>query len=133
MNVLQSTWAFKIKQYPNGLVRKFKGRFCVQGDMQVKGVDFDETFAPVVNWITVRTLLVLSQILNLATNQLDNLAAFPQSDLNKDVYVEMPCGFRQDGFVLKLKKSLYGLRQSPCNSFEHLSSQLKRALSLIHI
>ena len=57
MNVLKSTWAFKIKRFPNGLVRKFKARFCVRGDMQIEGVDFDETYAPVINWITVRTLL----------------------------------------------------------------------------
>ena len=61
MNVLKSTWAFKIKRYPSELVRKFKARFYVRGDMQTEGVDFDETYAPVVNWITVRTLLILSQ------------------------------------------------------------------------
>ena len=124
MNVLKSTWVFKIKRFPNGLIRKFKGRFRVRGDMQVEGIDFDETFAPVVNWITIRTLLVLSQKLRLSTAQLDYTAAFPQSVLNEDVYVEMPRGFRENGYVLKLKKSLYGLRQSPRNFFAHLSGQL---------
>ena len=104
MNVLKSTWAFKVKRFPNGLIRKFKGRFCVRGDMQLEGVDFEETFAPVVNWVTVRTLLVLSQTLSLATAQIDYTAAFPQADLNEDVYVEMPRGFREEGMVLKLKK-----------------------------
>ena len=106
MNVLKSTWAFKVKRFPNGLIRKFKGRFCVRGDMQLEGVDFEETFAPVVNWVTVRTLLVLSQTLSLATAQIDYTAAFPQADLNEDVYVEMPRGFREEGMVLKLKKKL---------------------------
>ena len=44
-----------------------------------------------------------------------------------DVYVEIPRGFREEGMVLKLKKSLYGLRQSPRNFFEHLRKQLKQA------
>ena len=77
MNVLKSTWAFKIKRYPNGLIRKFKGRFCVRGDMQIEGVDFEETYASVVNWITVRTLLVLSQLLSLKTAKKVYTAAFP--------------------------------------------------------
>ena len=125
MNVLKSTWAFKIKRYPSGLVRKFKARFCVRGDMQIEGVDFDETYAPVVNWITVRTLLILSLQLGLVTAQVDYTAAFPQSDLDQDVYVEMPKGFAEKGMVYKLNKSLYGLRQSPRNFFSHLSKQLE--------
>jgi hypothetical protein len=48
MNVLPSTWAFKLKRFPNGLAKKFKARFCVRGDMQIEGVDFFETWAPVV-------------------------------------------------------------------------------------
>ena len=83
MNVLKSTWAFKIKRFPNGLIRKFKARFCVRGDMQIEGIDFEETFAHVVNWITVRTLLILSVILSLKTAQIDYTAAFPQSALDE--------------------------------------------------
>ena len=125
MNVIKSTWAFKVKRYPSGLIRKFKARFCVRGDMQIAGVDFDETFAPVVNWVTVRTLLILSIHLNLSTAQLDYIAAFTQSDIKEDVYVEMPRGLREEGYVYKLNKCLYGLRQSPKNFFEHLTSQMK--------
>ena len=125
MNVIKSTWAFKVKRYPSGLIRKFKARFCVRGDMQIAGVDFDETFAPVVNWVTVRTLLILSVHLNLSTAQLDYIAAFTQSDIKEDVYVEMPRGLREEGYVYKLNKCLYGLRQSPKNFFEHLTSQMK--------
>ena len=125
MNILKSTWAFKIKRFPSGLVRKFKARFCVRGDMQIEGVDFDETNAPVVNWITVRTLLILSQQLNLVTAQADYTAAFPQAELKDEVYVEIPRGFKEEGYVYKLNKSLYGLRQSPRNFHAHLSSQLQ--------
>ena len=125
MNILKSTWAFKVKRHPSGLIRKFKARFSVRGDMQIEGVDFDETFAPVVNWITVRTLLILSQQLNLATGQAEYTAAFPQAELNDEVYVDMPRGFKEDEYVYKLNKSLYGLRQSPRNFHAHLSKQLQ--------
>ena len=113
MNVIKSTWAFKVKRYPSGLVRKFKARFCVRGDMQIPGIDFDETYAPVVSWITIRVLLILSIFLGLHTAQLDYVAAFTQSSLNEDVYVEMPRGYKEDGYVFKQNKCLYVLRQSP--------------------
>ena len=65
MNVLPSTWAFRCKKFPDGSLRKFKGRFCARGDKQIKDVDFFETFCPVVNWTTVRLMLILSTILQL--------------------------------------------------------------------
>ena len=48
MHVLPSTWAFKIKRFPDGLVKKFKARFCVWGDRQKEGVDYFETWSPVL-------------------------------------------------------------------------------------
>ena len=50
MHVLPSTWAFRCKRYPDDLIRKLKARFCVRGDRQIEGVDYFETFAPVVQW-----------------------------------------------------------------------------------
>ena len=141
MNVLPSTWAFKCKRFPDGSIRKFKGRFCVRGDRQIEGVDFFETFAPVVNWTTVRLLLIMSIVLGLATSQADYTAAFVQAPIDQDpnwdnmteeerersgVYCEMARGFRKPGKVLKLKRSLYGLKQSPRNFFNHLKSNLEQ-------
>lgn len=120
--------------------RKLKARFCVRGDKQVEGVDFFDTYAPVVNWQTVRLMLVLSVILELSTKQVDYTAAFVHAPIDKDpnwdnlteeqkrragVYVCMPRGFSQAGKVLKLKKSLYGLKQAPQNFFQHLKGKLE--------
>ena len=141
MNVIPSTWAFKRKRYPDGSVKKLKARFCARGDFQVEGIDFFETFAPVVNWTTVRLMLILSIVLNLATVQVDYTAAFLHAPIDRDpnwnsmtrqerersgVYVEMPRGFGQDGKVLKLIRSLYGLKQAPRNFFLHFKGQLER-------
>ena len=52
MNLINSTWAFKCKCYPDGLIKKFKARFCAHGDQQLEGIDFFETYAPVVQWTT---------------------------------------------------------------------------------
>ena len=126
MNVLPSTWAFKCKRFPDGLIKKLKARFCVRGDKQLEGVDYFETFAPVVSWTTIRLMLILSLVLGLATRQVDYTAAFLHAVLSEDVYVEMPRGFAEPGKVLKLKKSLYGLKQAPRNFFQHLKGKLER-------
>jgi hypothetical protein len=126
MNVLPSTWAFKCKRFPDGRVRKLKARFCVRGDRQVEGVDFFDTFAPVVNWTTVRLMLILSAILGLSTHQVDYTAAFAHAPMDEDVYVDMPRGFSEQGKILKLKKSLYGLKQSPRNFFRFLKGKLEK-------
>ena len=120
MNVFLSTWAFKCKRFPDGLIKKFKARFCARGDKQIEGVDYFQTFAPVVQWITVGLMLILECLLGLVSKQGDITCAFLHSHLpeKEQVYVEMPLGFRQydqggQAQVLKLKHTLYGLRQSP--------------------
>jgi Reverse transcriptase (RNA-dependent DNA polymerase)/GAG-pre-integrase domain len=140
MNILPGTWAFKIKRFPTGLVKKLKARFCVRGDRQIAGVDYFDTFAPVVSWTTVRLMLILSAILDLKTRQVDYTAAFVHAPIDRDpnfdsltpeqqqrqgVYVDMPRGFSRPGKVLRLKKSLYGLKQAPRNFFQHLKSKLE--------
>ena len=125
MKVLPSTWAFRCKRYPDGSVRKLKARFCARGDKQIEGVDCFDTFAPVVNWTTVRLMLILTLILNLATCQVDFTAAFAHAPIDTDVYLDMPRGFAEPNKVYRLKRSLYGLRQSPRNFFQHLKSKLE--------
>jgi hypothetical protein len=122
--ILGSTWAFKRKRYPDGRVNKLKARICVRGDQQVVNVDVFDTFSPVVAWSTVRIMLVLMVALDLKSQQIDFANAFIQAELDEPVYVEMPRGFRQNGFILKLKRSVYGLRESPLNWFKKLSKGL---------
>jgi Reverse transcriptase (RNA-dependent DNA polymerase) len=117
-----------------------KACFCVRGDGQREGIDYFDTYAPVINWQTARLMLVLSIILNLATKPVDYTAAFIHAPIDKDpnwdhrtpeeqsrsrIYVQMPRGFSKPGKVLKLKKSLYGLKQAPRNFFLHLKAQLE--------
>ena len=140
MNVLPSTWAFKCKRFPDGSVRKLKARFCPRGDKQIAGKDYFETFAPVVMWQSVRFILVLSILLGLEIKQVDYTAAFVHAPIDKDprwdemaeleeersgVFIEMPRGFREEGKVLKLQRSLYGLKQSARNFFNLLKDNLE--------
>jgi hypothetical protein len=86
-NMLDLTWAFKQKRFPDGRVQKLKARWCIRGDQQIEGVDFFDTYAPVVAWSTVRLLLILSVILGLATKQVDYTLAFVQANLKEDIFV----------------------------------------------
>ena len=63
--ILQSTWTFKRKRYSDGSLKKYKHNFFVRRKQQIDGVDVFETYAPVVSWITMRLLLVLSLVLDL--------------------------------------------------------------------
>ena len=91
-------------------MKKLKARTCAQGDQQVKGIDVFDTFSPVVSWSTVRLMLILSVALNLATVQVDyDDNAFVQAELKEPVYMETPRGYRVQGKILHLNKSLYGL------------------------
>ena len=65
MNVIQSIQAFKLKHFPDGLIKKFKARFCARGDQQLEGIDFFETYAPVVQWTSVQMMLILEILMNL--------------------------------------------------------------------
>jgi hypothetical protein len=56
MHALPSTWAFKCKRFPDGIVRKLKTSSCARGDHHIEGLDFFETFAPVVAWETIRSI-----------------------------------------------------------------------------
>lgn len=118
MNVIGGTWAFKIKRFPDELIKKFKARFCARGDQQLKGVDFFEVYAPVVQWSTVRLMLILQALLGLKSKQGDITCAFLHADVPEDekIHVEMPrvssrkerscaCARRFMGFVKVLGRS----------------------------
>ena len=99
----------------------------------MKGVHFDEVFAPVVSWSTVRLILFLSNLLGLATRQIDFVQAFTQADVDRDIYMELPQGWGPDDkaannrdYVLKLKKNLYGAREAARNWWLRLRGGLLR-------
>ncbi len=131
MNVLPSTWAFKCKRFPDGLIEKFKARFCAHCDKQIEGIDYFETFAPMVQWITVRLMLILECLLGLVSKQGDVTCAYLHAHLpdNERVYVEMHLGFKQynkqgTAKVLKLKSTLYSLKQSPRAFWKFVTEKL---------
>ncbi|KAL7555000.1 hypothetical protein ACHAWF_018958 [Thalassiosira exigua] len=129
MKVLPSTWAFRIKRFPDGLIKTFKARFCARGDRQEHGVNYWETWSPVVHWSTIRTVMILAAKEQLVSAQCDITAAFVTAPIPPDetVYVAQPRGFvRGTNKVLRLKTCLYGMRQSPRYFFRYLTKKLKK-------
>jgi hypothetical protein len=107
INVLPGTWAFKLKRYPDGHVKKFKARFCTRGDRQKEGIDYFETWAPVVQWSTVRIVMILAIKLKLISIQCDITSAFVHGRVppTETIYVHQPRGFHcgKGDKVLRLK------------------------------
>jgi histone deacetylase 1/2 len=121
IKVIKSKWVFRTKS--NGAK---KARLTAKGFMQRFGVNYNETFAPVVNTNTVRLVIALAASLNLSLYQLDVKSAFLNATLQEDIYMEKP-EFYQDAdntSVFKLNKSLYGLKQAPREWYTLLSTKL---------
>ena len=97
INILDGTWVFARKRNPKGKITKYKGRFCVRGDQQEYGVDYFESYAPVASWGTIRIMLIISIIANLATVQVDYTNAFAQAPIKENVYIKVPLGFETSG------------------------------------
>ena len=99
-----------------------KARLFAHGGMQQYVVNYWETYSPTVNWISVRFLMIVAQVLELDTQAIDFVLAFPQAELEVPVYMGLPAGMDLAGhgkdsskYLLKLKRSLYGLKQASMN------------------
>ena len=123
-----SKWVFKRKLGPDGTVERHKARLVAQGFSQKFGVDYEETFSPVVRFESVRTVIALASQHSLKLHQMDVTTAFLNGDLQEEVYMKQPDGFitaGQEHLVCKLKRSIYGLKQSPRCWNHALDGQLK--------
>ena len=113
--MVKNKWVFKIKRRADGSIERFKARLVAKGFTQRYGVDYDDTFAPVIRGDTIRMLFALIQLKGLKTAQIDVVGAYLYGDLQEELFMEEPEGHEtsEDGsIVCKLRKSLYGLKQS---------------------
>ena len=69
---IMEIWSFKRKQYPDGTLNKHKARLCAHGGQQQWGISYWETYAPVVNWVSVIFLLIISQLVGLVVRYKDH-------------------------------------------------------------
>lgn len=122
-------WVFKLKVDANGSVERYKARLVAQGFSQKFGLDYDKTFCPVVRFESLRTVIALAVQKGLKLHQMDVTTAFLNGELEKEVYMRQPEGFTVEGqehLVCKLKRSIYGLKQSPRCWNSVLDGKLKK-------
>eukprot|EP00253_Pinus_taeda_P034717 PITA_34717 len=118
-------WVFKLKRGVNDTEDRYKARLVAKGFSQKAGIDFHEIFSPVVKIVSIRNVLALVALFDLELQQLDVKTAFLHGDLDEEIYMEQPEGFvqhRNAKFVCRLKKSLYGLKQSPRQWYKKFDS-----------
>lgn len=112
MHALSSKWIFKTKPDSDATNFRLKAQLVARGFEQQSGVDYDETFAPVVKWSTLRSIIALSVALGWDLQHMDIVTAFLNGVLSDPVYMKQPPGFELPGsehLVCYLRKSLYGL------------------------
>ena len=127
-----SKWIFKVKVGENG-VERFKSRLVAKGYSQKYGIDYCETFSPVVRLTSLRTMLAYAVKNDMFIHQMDVETAFLNGDLEEEIYMEQPEGYVKPGnehLVCKLKKSLYGLKQSPRKTAKRVMRYLKGTINL---
>lgn len=107
-------WVLLQKFLADGSIDRYKARLVAKGYSQRSGFDYTETFAPTVRMATIRTILALSAVEDLHLRSIDISHAFINGDLEEEIYMEQPEGyhFEEPGDVLRLCKSLYGLKQA---------------------
>jgi hypothetical protein len=127
MNVIGSRWVFTTKLKSDGSIERFKARLVAKGYNQLEGIDFTETFSPVIKPTTIRLVLSLVIIHGWPIRQLDVKNTFLHGHLKKVVYMEQPPGFpnpTSPTHVCRLRKAIYGLKQAPRVRFDRFSSFL---------
>ena len=122
---IMSKWTYALKTNAEGEIQRFKARICARGDQTKEGIDYEETFSPVVKWESIRLFLALTVLLRLSPLQLDVDLAYLYAPLDETIYMRPPDGVEcPPGMVFRLVKSLYGLPQSGRNWNSHLHDTL---------
>ena len=130
--VLPAVWALKRKRdIKTGKIKKYKARLNIDGSRMKQGIHYDQSYAPVASWNSIRLLLILTAVHGWYTKQLDYVAAFPQAPVERELYMKIPKGLKLAGkdsenYVLKLHKNTYGQKNAGRVWNEYLVKKLKQ-------
>nr|GFA05119.1 putative ribonuclease H-like domain-containing protein [Tanacetum cinerariifolium] len=122
-------WIFIVKYKPDGTAEHYKARLVAKGHTQTYGIDYSETFSPVAKMDTIRVMLSVASNQGWPLHQFDVKNDFLHEELKEKVYMEAPPGFSEHSKpreACRLKKSLYGLKQSPRAWFGRFTLAMKR-------
>ena len=108
-SIVTSKWIYKIKHVADGSIEKHKVRFLACGFSQKEGIDYEETFAPVARYTSIRSVLALATVMKWKIHQMYVKTAFLNGVVEEKVYVEQPLGFEthdRESHVCRLKKAV---------------------------
>ncbi len=126
-NIVGCKWVFRIKRNADGSIERYKARLVAKGFHQQPGVDYTETYSPVIKPTTVRTILSIAISAGWCIRQIDIQNAFLHGHLSEEVYMSQPPGYNHPQYpnhICKLRKAIYGLKQAPRAWFSRLSNRL---------
>nr|KYP50444.1 Retrovirus-related Pol polyprotein from transposon TNT 1-94 [Cajanus cajan] len=126
-NIIDCKWVFKTKYKADGTIERRKARLVAKGFQQTLGLDYDETFSPVIKAITVRIILSIAVHFNWEIRQMDINNAFLNGELKETVFMRQPEGFLDKSrpqHICKLTKAIYGLKQAPRSWYDRLRNAL---------
>jgi hypothetical protein len=126
-NLVGCKWVFRIKRKADGSIERHKARLVAKGFHQQPGLDYDETYSPVIKPTTVRTVISLAISSGWSLRQIDIQNAFLHGTLTEQVFMSQPPGYQNPNYpthVCLLQKAIYGLKQAPRAWFSRLSSRL---------
>jgi histone deacetylase 1/2 len=127
-NIIDCKWVYRIKKHADGTIDRYKARLVAKGFKQRYGIDYEDTFSPVVKTSTIRLVLAVAVSRGRSLKQLDDKIAFLHGVLEEDVYMRHPPGFedhKNPHHICKLDKALYGLKQAPRAWYSSLSAILQ--------
>ena len=130
--ILDSVWSMKRKRdILTRKITKWKARLNVHGGQQEHGINYFETYSPVVNWFSVRLLYIMALLNQWHTRQIDFILAYPQADIEVEMFMQLPKGLKVEGahrdtHALRLKKNLYGQKQAGRVWNRHLTKGLEK-------
>ena len=127
-NLIDCNWVVRIKRKSDGTVDRYKARLVAKGFKQRYGIDYEDTFSPIVKAATIRLVLSIAVSRGWSLKQLDVQNAFLHDVLEEEVYMKQPPGFERKSnpsFVCKLYKALYGLKQAPRAWYSCISHKMQ--------
>jgi histone deacetylase 1/2 len=127
-NIIDCRWVYKVKRKSDGTIDRYKARLVAKGYKQRYGIDYEDTFSPVVKAATIRLVLSIAVSRGWSLRQLDVQNAFLHGVLEEEVYMRQPPGYSdksKPNFVCKLDKAIYGLKQAPRAWYDRLCGKLQ--------
>ena len=132
--ILRAIWSFRIKKKPPQCDKTHEARICADGSKQIEGINYIETHAPVVKWLSVRTMLTMAILNNFKSLAIDFDQAYTQAPIDTEVYMHLPPGFKTDkDEVLKLKKIyMVCAKEAIISGLNYEISLFHKVLSNVH-